>query len=289
MKRILLKISKKTLFLVLVLLVLLVWLAACAPAELTPTSPLPAAIPTTSALGPGEIVVAAASDLNFAFTEIAQRFEEETEHRVTLVFGSSGNLTQQIENGAPFDLFASANTAYLDRLAGQGLLLDETIEVYARGSLVLAVNRQAGVQASTLKDLLSPTIHSIAIANPAHAPYGQAARQALESAGLWDQLQEKLVFGENIRQALQYVQSGDAQAGLLALSVASVPEISWMMVDGELHDPIDQALAVTTYSRRPDIGRQFAAFVGSEPGRQILYSYGFQFPDAVEPPSTPLP
>jgi molybdate transport system substrate-binding protein len=279
----------ENIFLAFACITLIFLLASCVPADLSPRTPVPEVIPTTSPLGPGEIVVAAAADLNFAFKDIAQLFEQQTDHRVVLVFGSTGHLTQQIENGAPFDLIASANEHYIVRLAEQGLVVEDTIQLYAQGFIVLAANRDSGVRANVLEDLLSDQIQNIAIANPDHAPYGLAARQALESANLWEPLQHKLVLAENVRQALQYVQSGDAEAGLLALSIASVPEITWLMVDAELYEPLYQALAVTTSSKRPDIARQFAAFVVSETGRQILYSYGFRFPGETEPPPTPQP
>jgi molybdate transport system substrate-binding protein len=196
--------------------------------------------------------VAAAADLQFAFPEIAAAFEQETGRPVRLVFGSTGQLTQQIENGAPYDLFAAANIAYVQRLAEQGLVLEDSIALYARGHLVLAVNRKAGVNAEALEDLLDPSIQHIAIANPEHAPYGMAAQEALQSAGLWEALQDKLVRGETVRQALQFVQSGDAQVGIVALSVAEVPEVTWTLIDQDLHKPIDQALAILTSSKNQE-------------------------------------
>jgi molybdate transport system substrate-binding protein len=268
-------------------------LAGCFPDSLTPEpvtpGPLDPQVLPTLALGPGEIVVAAASDLQLALPEISKLYETQTGNRVTLVFGSTGLLTQQIENGAPYDLFLSANAGYIQRLLEQDLVVEDSVELYAYGRLVIAVNRGSGVQASSLPDLLSPQIRNIAIANPDHAPYGLAARQALESAGLWDSLQDRLVLGDNVRQALQYVQSGDAQVGLVAMSIASVPEVSWMLVDSSLHQPLEQTLAVTRSANRPDIARQFSAFIASDRGRQVLYSYGFEVPGDVELLPTPEP
>jgi molybdate transport system substrate-binding protein len=268
-------------------------LAGCFPDSLTPEpvtpGPLDPQVLPTLALGPGEIVVAAASDLQLALPEISKLYETQTGNRVTLVFGSTGLLTQQIENGAPYDLFLSANAGYIQRLLEQDLVVEDSVELYAYGRLVIAVNRGSGVQASSLPDLLSPQIRNIAIANPDHAPYGLAARQALESAGLWDSLQDRLVLGDNVRQALQYVQSGDAQVGLVAMSIASVPEVSWMLVDSSLHQPLEQTLAVTRSANRPDIARQFSAFIASDRGRQVLYSNGFEVPGDVELLPTPEP
>jgi molybdate transport system substrate-binding protein len=227
---------------------------------------------------PQEITVAAAADLQFALGEIAGLFEEETGVKVNLVFGSSGLLNQQIENGAPYDLIASANVSYVDQLASKGLVLPESVTQYAQGRIVLAVNRVAHLEVLTLEDLLAPEIRHIAIANPEHAPYGVAAMQALQSAGIWKQIQPRLVYGENVRQALQYIQSGDAQAGIVALSVANVPEISWTLLDGEMHAPLNQALAVLTRSEHPQLAARFAAFINGEKGRPIMRRYGFILP-----------
>ncbi len=263
--------------LLLIMLSLVSCMSAGTPAE-TPASVIPVE---------EELTVAAASDLQFAFTEIAELFEEETGQPVTLVFGSTGNLAQQIENGAPFDLFAAANIDFIERLNTQGLVLEDTITLYARGRVVLAANRQAGVTVATLKDLLDPSIRNVAIANPEHAPYGLAAKQALEHAGLWDALQPKLVLGENVRQALQYIQTGDAEAGIIALSVADIPEISWVLLDEELHQPLNQALAVITSSSQVEQARAFAAFINGESGRLVMRKYGFILPGEDLIPSTP--
>jgi len=225
-----------------------------------------------------ELTVAAAADLQFAFSDLAELFEEQTGQKVTLVFGSTGQLSQQIENGAPYDLFASANIDYIHQLAEKKLVLEDSVELYARGRIVLAANRQTGIKVVDLEDLLDPQIRHIAIANPEHAPYGVAAKQALEAAGLWETIEPKLVFGENVRQALQYVQSGDAEAGIVALSVADVPEITWTLIDEANHQPLDQALAIVTSSRQPELARQFAAFINGEHGRPIMRRYGFILP-----------
>jgi molybdate transport system substrate-binding protein len=233
---------------------------------------------STSTDPPQEITVAAASDLQFALPEIAALFEEETGVKVNLVFGSSGQLTQQIENGAPYDLFAAANVAYIEQLAAQNLVLPDSVALYAQGHIVLAVNRLAVVHAIALQDLLAPEIRQITIANPEHAPYGMAAKQALQSAGLWEQIQPKLVLAENVRQALQYVQSGDAQAGIVALSVADVPEIEWKLIDGGLHAPLNQALAILATSPHPELAARFARYINGEKGRPIMWRYGFILP-----------
>jgi molybdate transport system substrate-binding protein len=233
------------------------------------------------------LIVAAASDLQFAFTEIAAQFEAETGSAVTLVFGSTGQLTQQIENGAPYDVFAAAQIDYLDRLAAKSHIDSGTIELYGRGRLVLAANQGYSNPIENLADLLAPEIRHIAIANPSHAPYGLAAHQALQSVGLWEALQPKIVFGETVRQALQYVQTGDAEAGLVALSTADVPEIRWTLLDEQLHEPLEQAIAVVSASSQPELAARFISFVSGEQGRSIMRKYGFLLPGEDFYPNNP--
>jgi molybdate transport system substrate-binding protein len=224
------------------------------------------------------LLVAAASDLQFAFGEIGPLFEAETGQPVIFTFGSTGNLTTQIENGAPFDILAAANVAFVDRLTAQGLTISETQQLYAQGRIVLVVNRQAGIRATTLDDLLDPAITRISIANPEHAPYGMAAREALQSAGVWAAIEDKLVRGENVSQALQFVQTGDAPVGIVALSIAGVPEVTGTLIDDDLHEPINQALAVIKYTSHEEAARDFVDFVNSPAGREIMRRYGFLLP-----------
>jgi molybdate transport system substrate-binding protein len=267
-------------------ILLLLFLAACTGREVTPgAAGTSAASPLARGGDPSptfphkvEITVAAASDLQFAFADIAELFEQETGQQVTLVFGSTGQLAQQIENGAPYDLFAAANVDFIHQLQEKGLVLGDSVTLYARGRLVLVVNREAGVTAASLEDLLDPAIRQVAIANPEHAPYGIAARQALEAAGLWETLRPRIVYSENVRQALQFVQTGDAQAGIVALSVAGVPEITWTLIDETLHQPLDQALAVVASSPQPEAAGEFARFVNGEQGRPVMRRYGFVLP-----------
>lgn len=234
--------------------------------------------PTPDTTAKVEITVAAAADLQFAFKDIARLYEQQTGRRIILTFGSTGQLAQQIENGAPFDLLAAADIQYVQDLADKKLVLPDTVALYAQGRIVLAVNRKSGVKAAALEDLLAPSITHIAIANPAHAPYGVAAKQALQSAGLWDRLQDKIVLGENVRQTLQYLQTGDAEAGIVALSVANVPEISWRLIDDSLHKPLNQALGIVASSKHPAEAQDFARFINSQSGRPIMQQYGFILP-----------
>src|SRR5271165_5907121 len=172
-----------------------------------------------------EVTVAAAADLNYALKDLAARFEQKTGNKVTLSFGSSGNMFSQIQSGAPYDLFFSADEQYPQKLAAAGLMDAASLRSYAVGHLVLWVPNSSGLDPQKLKmdSLLQPSVQHIAIANPQHAPYGRAALAALTHFGLQDKVASKLVFGKNISQAAQFVQSGNAQAGLIALWLAMSP------------------------------------------------------------------
>ena len=258
------------------LLVLTALLVACTPEQPLIFSPTQTSESTGDASEP--LLVAAAADLRFAFSEIGDLFTEETGQEVEFVFGSSGNLATQIENGAPFDVVAAANIAYIDRLRDKGLIIPETQQLYALGRIVLAVNRQAGIEATELEDLLNPAIFRIAIANPNHAPYGVAAQEAMQGAGLWETVQPRLVLGEDVRQTLQFVQTGDAPVGIVALSVADVPEISYSLIPAEMHNPLRQAMAVVASTSRADTARAFLDFIQGAKGRAVMKRYGFLLP-----------
>jgi molybdate transport system substrate-binding protein len=198
--------------------------------------------------------------------------------KVTLVLGSTGTLAQQIEHGAPADVFFAADQTFVDALAARGVVIPETRTLYAQGRLVLATARSIGVTLTDLRDLLSPRVRHVAIANPVHAPYGRAAEQALRAAGVWVAVKPKLVYGENIRHALQFVQTGAAEAGLLARSVADVPEIEWTLLDAGLHAPLNQAAAVVKRSTRPELALAFVQFVSGPTGRAVMKRHGFLLP-----------
>jgi molybdate transport system substrate-binding protein len=228
----------------------------------------------------GELLVAAAADLQYAFDEIGTLFEEETGAKVTFSYGSSGTLAQQIEQGLPADLYSSANIDYVDRLREKGLLIDDTQQVYARGRLALASSTKAGVTASGLEDLLRPDVEKVAIADPEHAPYGRAAEEALKSVGLWDEVKPKLVYGQNVMAATEYVRSGNAEAGLVALSlVIHETAVTYVTVDESLHQPIEQALAVVKDTKNEELARRFVTFVRGPEGRAVLEKYGFVVPE----------
>ena len=224
------------------------------------------------------ITVAAAADLRFAFAEIGELFQKETGHKVVFTFGSTGTLAKQIENGAPIDVFAAANVQFVDDLRAKGLVISDSQQLYAVGRIVLASNKKSSVAIHQLNDLARPEVNKIAIANPEHAPYGAAAKQALEATGLWEQVKPKLVYGENISQVLQYVQTGNVEAGIISLSVANVPEINYVLIDDSLHQPLKQALAVVSSTKQEKASREFIAFIDGPEGRPIMKKYGFLLP-----------
>ncbi|HVF22983.1 MAG TPA: molybdate ABC transporter substrate-binding protein, partial [Pyrinomonadaceae bacterium] len=225
-----------------------------------------------------QLTVAAASDLTAAFEELGRDFEATHKIKVVFVFGSTGMLTRQIENGAPMDLFAAANVTYVDQLQQQGLIIPDTKAIYARGRITLWTTSDSPIKVETISDLTRPEIRRIAIANPDHAPYGLAAKQALESAGVWEAVKPKLVYGDNIRQTLQYAETGNVDVSIVALSLSQQSKGRWTLVAEQLHQPIDQGLAVIRSTHNEQAARAFASFVTGPRGREILAKYGFAFP-----------
>jgi molybdate transport system substrate-binding protein len=226
--------------------------------------------------------VSAAADLQFAMPELVTEFEKQNIATLQVSYGSSGNFFTQIQNGAPFDLFFSADSEYVKKLDATGLSAPGTSGVYAIGRLVVWTRGDAlvDVRRDGWKALLDSRVEKIAIANPAHAPYGKAAEAALRSAGIYDQVKSKLVFGENISQTAQFVQSGNAQLGLVALSLAVSPAMKgghrWE-VPVDAYPPIEQSAVVLRSSRNLAAARTFLDFVRGEQGREILRKYGFSF------------
>jgi molybdate transport system substrate-binding protein len=238
----------------------------------------------SSAAHPQDITVAAASDLNYALKDLAPRFEKTTGNKVTLSFGSSGNLYSQIQGGAPYDLFFSADIAYPQKLASAGLIESSSLRTYAIGHLVLWVPNGSSFDPQKLKMdlLLQPSVQRIAIANPEHAPYGRAAMAALEHFGVKDKVAGKLVFGENISQAAQFVQSGNAQVGLIALSLAVSPAMKdsgrYWELPANSYPELQQEVALLASSKHKAAAKAFLEYVLSAEGIAVLEQYGFRVP-----------
>jgi molybdate transport system substrate-binding protein len=233
--------------------------------------------PATTSIGPssGELTVAAASDLTPVFEELGRAFESATKTKVVFVFGSTGMLTRQIENGAPFDLFAAANESYIDQLEQKGLIIPDSKAVYARGRIVLWTANESPVRFQGIEDLARPEIQRVAIANPDHAPYGLAAKQALQSAGVWDRVQPKIVYGDNIRQTLQYAQTGNVEVAIVSLTLSINSSGRWTLIPEDLHQPIDQGLAIMKTTKNEQAARAFITFLSSPQGKAIMKKYGF--------------
>src|SRR5215813_234435 len=235
-----------------------------------------------------EITVAAASDLSFVFREVVTRFERETGNTVKLSFGSSGNFYSQIENGAPYDLFFSADVDYPKKLEAAGLIEPGSLYPYAWGRLVLWAPSDSGVEVQQgLKCLLGAHVRKIAIANPSHAPYGRAAEAALKGEGIYEKVAGKLVLGENISQTAHFVETGNADAGLIALSLALAPEMKtkgkYDLVDPKLYPRIVQAAVIIKSSHKKQAAQRFLEFLKSPAISALMKQYGFESPgDAAE-------
>jgi molybdate transport system substrate-binding protein len=241
-----------------------------------------------------EIRVAAAADLKFAMQDVAAQFEKQTGVKVDVTYGSSGNFFSQLQNGAPFDLFFSADIDYPRKLDAAGIADPGTLYEYAIGRIAIWTppDTKVDVASRGWKTLLDTSVQKIAIANPEHAPYGRAAVAALQKAGIYEQVKPKLVYGENISQAAQFVQSGNAQAGIVAMSLAVSPGMKdgkrWE-IPADMHPPIEQAAIVLKSAANKEGARAFLEFVKSEAGRATLAKYGFTFssPAASAAPARP--
>lgn len=241
-----------------------------------------------SLLSPGvqaeKITIAAAADLKFAMDELVMEFKHShPKHEVEVIYGSSGKFFAQIRQGAPFDLYFSADISYAQSLADAGFAAG-SVQPYALGRIVLWSATRDASQMS-LASLSDPAIKRIAIANPKHAPYGMRAVEALKQSGLWDKLEPKLVYGENIAHTAQFVQSGNAQVGIIALALALSPELArkggyWLIPD-ELHAPLEQGFIITKRAEKNELAQQFATYMSSKPARQVMTRYGFVLPDAA--------
>lgn len=229
--------------------------------------------------------VAAASDLTAAFEVLGRAFEEATQRPVTLSFGSTGLLAKQLREGAPFDLFAAASVSFVDEVVAAGACDGTTTRAYGHGRMTLWSRRDDVAPPSALAELTDPRFRRIALANPEYAPYGRAAKEALERAGLWSALEPRVVYADNVRQALQFAETGNVEVALVALSlVVRDRDNPWRLVDDDLHRPIEQALVVCNHGQNEDGGRAFSEFVSSEKGRAILRQHGFLLPGESLPP-----
>lgn len=226
-----------------------------------------------------ELLVLAASDLKKAFALVADRFETEEGIRVKYSFGSTGQLAQQVQAGARADVFAAANVDFIEQLKSEKLIVTDTQRIYAIGRLVIWSEPNAEFHPSELSDLAKSRVERVAIANPDHAPYGKAAKEALQKAGVWNEVSPKLVLGENATQAFQFGESGNVDAAIVPLSLASGSEGTFYPVPESLHKPLQQSIAVLSENRNEKAARAFVDFVTGPEGRKILKDSGFQIPE----------
>ncbi len=226
--------------------------------------------------------VAAAADLANAFEAVGAAYEKAYGQKVIFSFGSTGLLAKQLEEGAPFDVFAAANISFADETIAAGACQASSKALYARGRIVVWVKKGAPLP-KTLADLADAQYLKIAIANPEHAPYGKAAMQAFEKAKIASRIKKRLVYGENIQQTLQFAQSGNVEAAVVALSLAIGSNGDWLVIDEKLHQPIDQAMVVCSEKpERVSVARSFEAFVNSSAGRAIMKRFGFLLPGEAQ-------
>jgi molybdate transport system substrate-binding protein len=229
-------------------------------------------------------VVAAAADLQFALAEVAEAFTKETERKVTLTFGSSGNFFRQIQQNGPFQMFLSADEQFVFDLAAKGFTVDDGT-LYAVGRIVIIAPHGSPLKADgSLADLKAALadgwVKKFAIANPAHAPYGRRAEEALRHLGLWDAIKDRLVFGENVSQATQFATSGATQGGIIAYSLALSPDVSklgtYALIPYDWHEPLRQRMVLIKGAG--ETAQQFYAFMQGPSARAIMRRYGFVLP-----------
>ena len=230
-----------------------------------------------------EIAIAAASDLNFAIKELIAEYEKKSGHHVKLSLGSSGNFYAQLKQGAPFDLYFSADIAYPKKLEDAGLTVPGSVYRYAIGRIVLWAPKNSSLDVTKgLTVLRDPGVRKIAIANPKHAPYGRAAVAAMEHEKVYEDVKDRLVLGENISQAAQFIESGACDVGIIALSLALAPTMksagSYWPIPADSHPPLEQGAVILKQSKNQELTRQFLEFMKGPQGQEIMTRYGFTLP-----------
>lgn len=225
-----------------------------------------------------EITIAAAANLTDAFEEVGREFTKDTGIKTIFSYGATADLAKQIENGAPFDVFAAADVANVDRLDKQSLLTAETKKLYARGRLVLLIPTSSKAQVNRIEDLTKEDVTRVAVAKPDVAPYGKAAVESLTALNIWKQVEPKVVYGQNVSQVKQYATTGNVDVAFLPLSLVKPNDGRYIEVDEKLHQPIDQAIGVVKASAKQESAKRFVEFLMSEKGQTILSRFGYSKP-----------
>ncbi|UCF36780.1 MAG: molybdate ABC transporter substrate-binding protein [Acidobacteriota bacterium] len=230
---------------------------------------------------PNVVYVSAAASLQFALPRIAQLFEEESGRQVILSFGASGSISQQIREGAPIDLFCSADQAWIQELESAGLLRESSVECYAMGILVLAYPPDAPGRLDSFEQLAKVQLERLGVSNPLLSPYGSAARDALVKLGCWDDLEDRVVYGENVGHILAYVEQGNVDFGFLPLSLAKARKLPYRVVPPRFYSPIRQYLGVPVSGENPAGGEDFARFLAGAHAQAVLTELGFGPPNEL--------
>ncbi|MFA5233698.1 MAG: molybdate ABC transporter substrate-binding protein [Sulfurimonas sp.] len=236
----------------------------------------------TNHISAESITLFGASDLRFALDEAKELFLKDRKNdKIEAIYGSSGKGMHQIQNGAPYHLFFSANESYVEKLYASGHVTKPS-KLYAVGRVVLWSKNKNFNPKNGFENLRAPWVKKIAIANPSHAPYGEKAKEALENFGVYNEIKAKLVLGENISQTAQFIESGAADIGIIALSLALAPAISkgknpdYYLIESKLHKPLLQGYSITKYAAQSLLAREFYDFMGSREAKEILKKYGFE-------------
>jgi molybdate transport system substrate-binding protein len=227
-----------------------------------------------------EVTVAAAANLNEVFQVVGPQFETATGVHAVFSFASTAQLALQIENGAPYDVYAAADVEHVDQLEKKGLLLPGSRAIYATGILALWIPPGSAAKIDGPEGVVQPAVKVITLAKPELAPYGLAARETLQKLGIWERVQSKVVYADNINMAKQYGSSGNADAVFTAYSLVLKESGKAIKVDEKLHNPIDQALGIVAATKHPDTARQFVDFLLKGRGRDILGNSGYRLPVA---------
>ena len=225
-----------------------------------------------------DLTIAAAANLTDAFAEVGARFTTKTGIKVVFSFGATADLARQIENGAPFDVFAAADTEHVEQLEARGLLTPESRAIYARGRLVMWLPPGSTLKADRIEDITAKSFERIAIAKPDVAPYGRATVESLRALGIWNEIESRVIYGQNVSQTKQYVATGNAEVAFIPLALVKIGEGRYLEVSDELHRPIDQALGIVKDSTKQAAARKFVDFLLSQVGRELMTEKGYRIP-----------
>ena len=225
-----------------------------------------------------ELTIAAASNLTDAFAEIGPRFTSRTGIHVVFSFGATADLAKQIENGAPCDVFAAADTEHVEQLETKGLLTTGSRAIYAQGRLVMWLPPNSNLKAERIQDITAKPFERIAIAKPDVAPYGRATVESLRALGIWNEIESRVIYGQNVSQTKQYVATGNAEVAFIPLALVKPGEGRYIEVTDDLHRPIDQALGIVKESRKQVAARKFVDFLFGPEGRELMSQKGYRIP-----------